>query len=345
MRLGVALGSLVLLGGCTDGMGDARFATPVPLAAVAAVPDARALLLLRSLPGGDVSLEYLAEVSAPVQALNLRAEIGRSRINEGVAGPLLSADGRWIAMMQDGQIVVRRVDGSTVHTIASGDPERLYLLLCGFSPDSATLLYRTGGKDHLEWGERQAVGRFDLLTLADLTTREVEELGGFRQWFPDSRQVMFVKPGKGDYNVVAWDVYTGDWRIVQKYMFQDIFDEPTVHDALVYVRDTKIVAHELTGGRDYVRLTEVGQPGQYSRPSFSLDGTRVAYADDQDIRVVALADPKPETWMTCTARCRFDWDSPTTLLVIEGGVLLRVSQGAPAEVITSEVRGFAIAGR
>lgn len=306
--------------------------------------DARPLLLLRYVGGDEVGLEFMADISAPPRAMDLRSRFGEPVFDEGVVGPVLSADGQWVAVLQEQGIVVRRVDGSQTHTIVLEDPARMYQMLCGFSPDSRALLYRTGQQEHVRWADHAPDPGYDLLTLSTMEHRRVKMVYGFSQWFPDSRRVLFTDGGKGELWLSQRDVDSDEGQILVNWGRS--FGAPVVHDGLVYVRGSRLVLHKDPDREEYVDLTGEGAPGQFRDPTFSFDGTRVAYADGRAIRVISLADMTAATWMVCTGQCEFEWDSPTTLLVLDVGVLARASQAAPPAVTAKEgIAGFVVAGR
>lgn len=311
----------------------------------------RALLVLR--PAKDlVSVTHLPDATPEgvkaARDLKIEAEWGGGAVQLGSSGPLLSADGQWLASFQKAQLVVQRADGTVTKQLTNYKNGSLEMLLSGFSPDSSKLLYhlREVDADEPVAPPKGVEMGFYLLTLADMTSARVPDLEGFDAWLPDSATVIYEHEDRPGTTLMkaAIAAPTGVPLMTTAATF-GFGQLVTLGEHVAYIDHDHLVRRRLDGS-DAQDLTEKGSFAQYQYPQFAPDGARIALRSNLDILVIDLATRATTKLTSCgDPRCRADWDTASTVLVLDGDVLRRFGLDTTSSEVATGVKAFAVAGR
>jgi Tol biopolymer transport system component len=226
------------------------------------------------------------------------------------------------------------------------------VLITGFSPDSSRLLFYQG-EVHSEEGAvlpKGVVQGFHELTLADLSLAPKTSLESFIDFTADGRHVILVRSLPDRTEVLTrFDLDTGSMEELQKGSGSVAFMQLVLHGERIVFTDLpgtkgQVVADTLRGG-ERIELSPEGEIGQYQMPQISLDGHYVTYNGETMLMIRTFeAEAAARVLIACTINCNFAWDSATTLLVLEGEQLARVSVDGTVTPLAKGVEGFAVAG-
>ncbi|MCX4240403.1 TolB-like translocation protein [Paraliomyxa miuraensis] len=334
---------------------------PSPTETPAAAVSHRAAVLFREAPEDRLTVWMLPEPTAadPAAArdLGVLAIDGGGAVDLGTGAPVLAPDGQWLAYLDDGRLALDRTDGTQRHRLTKHEGNRVEVLIAGFTPDGSALLFHQG-EVQSEEGTPLPAGitpGFQRVSLTDMSISPVEGLPGLRA-FTASGDVIFTrrKPDRST-ELLRFEIATKAEEVLQRSVDAFAYGQLVIHgDRLAYVlhadggdpsaeKGSQVVVEGLRGeGR--IEVTGRGGFAQYQWPKFSLDGTHVAYGDDEALKVVPIAGGATRTLATCERRCRYAWDGPSTLLVLDGDSLSRVGMDGAAVPLATAVEGFAVAG-
>jgi hypothetical protein len=225
------------------------------------------------------------------------------------------------------------------------------VLISGFSPDSATLLF----EQHEVQGDAglplpaDVQPGFTLLTLTGFAARHLPTLPGFEAWTLGSTRIVLERNAEGAKELVTYELEGAKLEVQQRLTDNYGFTQLVVGaDHIAYVRVPKdgrsqVVRAKLDGSA-LVELSPEGDFTQYQWPKLSVDGKQVAYRDGTRIVKVSIDGGTPSEVTTCTSGdCDHSWESNTGLVVRDGPELTRHEDGTQT-VIANDVIGFAIAG-
>jgi Tol biopolymer transport system component len=266
----------------------------------------------------------------------------------GTTTPLLSQDGAWLAYLDQGHLVVARLDGTMKERVTRHGAAQVSVLISGFSPDSTTLLF--------EQHEVQAEGGmplpadvqagFTLLTLTGYRRRHLPDLPAFEAWSPDSKRVLLERRAGGASELVAYAVEAGKIDVLQRAPGTFGFSQLVVGaDTIVYVREPSQVVRSKLDGSALVELSSAGDFAQYQWPRLSTDGKQVAYRNGVRVVHVGIDGGDAIDVTSCgTGDCEHTWESGTELLVRDGPALTRYDLAGHSTVIATDTLGFVVAG-
>lgn len=331
---------------------DATKPTPAPTKPV----PPRAVLFYREAPKYRIKLWALPEATAPdptvARDLGIIADSVGGSIYHGTSGPVLSADGQWLAYLGDGRLELTRLDGTAKHRITKHKGSRVMVLISGFSPDSSRLVFHQGEVQTEEGAAlpKDVVPGFHELTLADRTLAPKTSLESFT-WFSDDRHVIFQRsfPDRST-ALMRFDLDTGAEEELQRTTAPYGFSQLVLHgDRIAYVHHpaqgkSQVVTDALRGGAR-LDISPEGSFAQLQWPRLSLDGRHVSYSDETTLNVHTLDDGTTKTLTTCTQRhCPHTWDGASTAVVLDSGQLSRVSLDGTVTKLATDVEGFVVAG-
>jgi hypothetical protein len=330
--------------------------TVAPLVPAKAIP-ARTAVFFREAPKDRFKVWVLPEATAPdptaARDLGIVADTSGGSIFHGTSEPVLSGDGQWLAFLDDGRLEVMRLDGTSKQRITKHRGSKVEVLIAGFSPDSSMLLFHQGEVQTEEGSPlpKGVVAGFQQLSLADLKLEPKTSLEAFTTFTDDGRHVIFSR-GLPDRStaLMRFDLDTGAEEQLQRSTDPFGFSQLVLHDErIVYVHHpaegrSRVSADALRGSERIDISPEAGF-AQLQWPQISLDGQRVSWTDETAIQVRTFDDDTTKTLTTCGVRhCDHAWDSATTVLVLDGGKLSRVSLDGTKTDLANEVKGFTVGG-
>lgn len=314
----------------------------------------RAVVFYRDAPEHRVNVWALPEATAPDPAaardLGIVADDAGGSIHHGTGAPVLSGDGRWLAFLDDGRLELARLDGSARHRITKHRAHRVTVSISGFSPDSSALVFHQGEVQSEEGTAlpKGVVEGFQWLALADRTIEPKPTLEAFRTFSDDGRHVIFERPDR-THTLVRFELATGTQEELQPIAEPFGFSQLVLHgDHIVYVlhpaKDKSQVVADVLGGGKRRPLSPEGRFAQYQWPKISLDGRHLTYTDETALLVRPFEGGETRTLTTCAQRCDHAWDGASTVIVLDGGQLCRVSLDGSVTPLATDVKGFVIAG-
>ncbi len=316
-------------------------------------PDLRSSVYFRATTRGRASVWH-ASSTDPSVAEQLPFVVDYEKtgaVDVGTSTPLLSASGVWLAYLDLGHLAIGALDGTTKQRVTRHGPAQVTVLVSGFSPDSAYLLY----EQHEVQGEHalplpaDVVAGFQLLALPRAGSKHLPTLGGFVAWSPGSTKIFFERKRSAGSELVAHTLSTDAQEVQQSIADTRGFARAVVAgDFIAYVRSpggqsSQIVRAKLDGS-ELVALTDEGDFARYQWPRLSVDAKRVAYRDGADIVIVASDGTGRSKLHACGSECDHRWDSATSVMVLDGSELARYELDGSKTVIASDAVGFAVAG-
>ena len=218
--------------------------------------------------------------------------------------------------------------------------------------DSSRLLFYQGEAQTEEGAAlpEGVVPGFHELTLADLKIEPKTSLESFIDYTPDGRHVILERTLQPTRTaaLTRFDLETGAMEELQRGEGPFGFSQLVLHgERIAYVRHpsekSQVVTDTLRGG-ELVELSPEGSFAQYQWPRISLDGKYVAYSDEKNLMIRTFEDEAARVLTTCTMSCDFAWDSSTTLLLLDGEQLSRITAEGVVTPLAKEVEGFVVAG-
>jgi hypothetical protein len=187
---------------------------------------------------------------------------------------------------------------------------------------------------------------FSLLRLAEMQVEYVDSIEGFTAWQDDNRGWLYHMPTPQRATaLMRFDITTRQRETLHEITAPFGFGNLAVHgDEIAYVSENRVVRSRLDGsGRE--ELTPSGEFAQYAWPAYSPDGTRLAYLDRLDLQVIELRSRAKTKLARCSDKgCRFAWESPTSILLVDQNTLQRVGLDGTSTVVASDVAQLVVAG-
>lgn len=331
--------------------------TPLPPPEPPKAVPPRPAVFFREAPKGRVTVWHLPDAVA-MHDLGITADDGGGAVGLGSGAPVLSADGQWLAYLDQGRLQLARIDGTAKHTITKHKANRVTVLIAGFSPDSSALLFHQGeaqAEDSLPLPEGVEEG-FQVLTLADLKVSPELSLPSFTTFTEDGAHVILSRrlPDRST-ELVRFELATDATETLQRSVDAFAFSQLALHgDRITYVlhadggnpaadKGSQVVVEGLRG-EHRLEITGRGSFAQYQWPRFSLDGKVVAFTDEKQLHARPVDGGATKMLYACTLRCRYSWVSATTVLVLDGELLLRVELDGTTARLVEGVQEFAVAG-
>jgi hypothetical protein len=323
-------------------------------ATITAMPPAqpvapRPFVFLRQVRGSERLEVWLpGEEPSRARSLGIKSDGEGGSLYHGTATPKLSPDGAWLAVLTDGKLWVHRVDGSQKKQITKYPGSRVNLLITGWSPDSQTLLFYMGEVQTMTGAPlpRGVKPGFHLLRLADMQVEYVDSVEGFSAWQGDNRRWLYQMPTpQRSTALMRFDITTRKREALHEITAPFGFGHLAVHgEEIAYVSHKQVVRSRLDGsGRE--ELTPSGEFTQYAWLAYSPDGTRLAYLDHLDLKVIDLGARAKTTLARCSDRgCQFSWESPTSILLVDQNTLQRIGLDGTSRVVASDVALLVTAG-
>ncbi|HWB82056.1 MAG TPA: hypothetical protein VG755_44140 [Nannocystaceae bacterium] len=330
-----------------DDADDPNFPTP-PRA------DLRASVYFRKAPQRDRATVWRPSAADPTIGEQLPLVVDHEAggaVGIGTMTPLLSQNGVWLAYLDRGHLMVAMLDGAMKERITRHGPSQVSVLISGFSPDSATLMFEqheVQAEDAMPLPADVKAG-FTLLKLTGYSAEHLPLLTGFEAWTAGSTRVVLERREGGATELVTYALEDAKVELQQRLPGNYGFTQLVVGaEHIVYVRVPKdhrsqVVRAKLDGSA-LVELSPEGDFTQYQWPKLSVDGKQVAYRDNTRIVRVSIDGGAQTEVTTCTSGdCEHAWESGTGLLVRDGSELTRHEDGAKT-VLATDALGFAIAG-
>lgn len=317
----------------------------------------RTIVFYRKAPKERVRPFVLPEPSAPdptaARDLGLVTDDTGGSIDYGSGAPVLSGDGQWLAYLDQGRLHVARLDGTANHRITKHEGSQVEVLVAGFSPDSSRLMFHLG---EVQSEEGTALPKgvtpgFYELVLADRSLVPEPALETFVTYAADGRHVLFQRtlPDRAK-ALMRFDLDTDAEEELQRIEDSFGFSQPALFGeriAFVYhpgQGKSRVAIDDLRGGARQ-DLSPEGGFAQYQWPHLSPDGKHVTYTDETTLVLHTLDDGASRTLTTCSVRhCDHAWESTTTLIVLDGKQLSRVSLDGTVATLAGDVEGFVVGG-
>ena len=186
---------------------------------------------------------------------------------------------------------------------------------------------------------------FQELVLADLTIVPLPSLEAFFTFASDGRHVIYERSGK----LMSFDLDAGTTEQLQLAQGFYAFSQLVLFgERIVYVLHpegkSRVVMDALRGGKR-MELSREGSFAQLQWPQISPDGRHVTYTDETNVLVRSIDHDDTRTLITCNERhCDQAWDTTTTVIVLDGEQLSRVSLDGTVTKLARDVKGFSVAG-
>lgn len=316
--------------------------------------DLRASVFFRKAPQRDRATVWHPSKADPTVGEQLPIVVDYEpggAVGIGTTTPLLSQNGVWLAYLDRGHLTVAMLDGAMKERVTRHGPSQVSVLISGFSPDSATLLFEqheVQAEDAVALPADVKAG-FTLLKLTGYTTEHLPTLPGFEAWTAGSTRVVLERREGGSTELATYEIQGGKLETQQRMPGNYGFTQLVVGaEHVVYVRVPKehrsqVVRAKLDGSA-LVELSPEGEFTQYQWPKLSVDGKQVAYRDGTRLVRVSIDGGAQTEVTTCASGdCDHAWESGTGLLVRDGGELTRHEDGTQT-VLATDAIGFAIAG-
>jgi hypothetical protein len=259
----------------------------------------------------------------------------------GAGGPLLSRDRRWLAFLRADDLWLARTDGSDAHRVttynAKGSKTAADLLISGFSPDGATLLFHVGEvqrEDESPPLPKGTLPGFHLLRLDTFAITRLPQIEGFTAFRGDSKSVVDSKyVAASDYRLQEYPLAIGGGAASaprtlrtskDPYGFSQLVLEG---ERLAFVSGNAVVVGAVDGG-PLVPVTVPGAFADQQFPAFAPDGAHLAYELHKGPSVSMLVVPTTPTPgapvaapITLCTQCSATWHDASRLVVAAAGSL------------------------
>ncbi|MBN1606928.1 MAG: PD40 domain-containing protein [Polyangiaceae bacterium] len=217
---------------------------------------------------------------------------GAGELGVGSDRPLLSPDGRFIAHLSSGRLVMTDVKTSQPRPVAyPGEPtpgraSDLEILLSGWSPDGRYFIFHVGYGDGDGFAlEKELAVRpdgetlgFELLDSKDFSVRLLRGLKNFVGWAPDSRRVVVEGISlQGNRALFAVNPDGGHRTLLREAAPERRFDQFRITGEQAAWMDGLHVAVATLGSGEPIPMTPDGEFGTFQWPSLSPDGKHLAY--------------------------------------------------------------------
>ena len=341
---------------------DAAAPKPEPKIAAPRLPAGRRPFVFFRESGQEWAEVWRFDDTGSPQTLDLEVVYpGGGSMGIGTRSPVLSWDGRWLAYIDDGDLVVAplRDESKAYREPSERDGGEQELHICGFSADGRSLLFHRGEVSAmydpvaLPKGE---VRGFSLLSLPDFKELRLKDVPGFDAWQHDGRGILWVNDSNETVNLesVSLTPLRRELLIESKHSIR----QPSFNGThFAYVRSApgkSTVVFSSLDGASSVDLTPTEGFAQQQWPRPSPDNLRVAYlrrkqprASNGELHVVEVKRPKlPHiVYEDDGGYSNFAWIDNETLILFDGAALVKVSaRGGEPEVLTKETVGFVAAG-
>jgi hypothetical protein len=258
----------------------------------------------------------------------------------GAGAPLLSRDRRWLAFLRADDLWVARTDGSDAHRITAyngkGAKTGADLLISGFSPDCATLLFHVAEQQREDEAPPLPKGTlpgFYSLRLDTFASTRLPQVEGFTAFRGDSKSVVDSKfVAASSYELREYPLglgaAAGPPRTLrtskEAYGFSQLVLEG---DRLAFVSGGAVVVGPADGG-PLVPATAKGAFAEQQFPQFAPDGAHLLFELHKGPSVAMMVVPaapaagaKPTPPVTVCTQCAATWHDASRLVVAAAGSL------------------------
>jgi hypothetical protein len=265
---------------------------------------------------------------------------GAGELGVGSDRPLLSPDGRFVAHLSSGRLVVTDVKTSEPRPVAyPGEPtpgqvSNLEILLSGWSPDGRYFIFHVGYGDGDGFAlekelavspDGETLG-FELVDSKDFSVRLLRGLKNFVAWAPDSRRVVVegISP-KGNRALFAVDPDGGHRTLLREAAPEHHFFQFHINGEQAAWLDELHIAVATLGSGEPTPMTPDGEVATYQWPSLSPDGKHLAYAHmlrlvegvpDSELVVLDRATANLHSLRKCRS-CHYQWSGAGRLVLEE----------------------------
>jgi hypothetical protein len=244
---------------------------------------------------------------------------------EGSDDPVISPDGKLIAYIQNGALMVRPLEGGKASAIVSGYRHEMFLIT-GWTPDSRKLIYFLGPPqaDDAPPSKVENPKHF----IADVATKKVSEIvpgGSLCGWLPNGEMLLHDEEKGRIVSRAPEPGATPKVLLHDAAGFGQIVLSPDGHRIAVNrsrpndTGSSQLVSVELATGA-VTPLRAAGGWAEFQWPKWSPDGKRVSWLartgtkDGMPLSVVVV-DGKPVTKPANVSV--YEWLTDTTMVVVE----------------------------
>jgi len=301
-------------------------------------------------PRNQLALSLLGAPGAPARPLRVTCDAQTSAaVGLGSGDPTLSPDGAWVAYTRAGLPYVRRVAGGReLAVMPPGRRVGAEVSFTGWSPDGARLLYHLHGASQMEGPEPVLPAPEGFYALELATMRRTPAPAAVRacEGWLDAGSLLVQREGGAEPAALVRAPLDGAAPAVLSAL-------PAGSVSAIDHRAGWVAFLAGTAGRtpgdSRVEVRRVDGTGArevsprapwatYQHPRLSPDGAWVVYEQATGRHVgtdlqIAPTGPGAARALTGCLGCRYTWESPASLLVLDRGGLRRVAlDGAVAPV-------------
>lgn len=319
-------------------------ALAAPAAAQTPTPAAgpRAVLVGVARPRSQLALSLLGAPGAPARPLRIQCDAQTSAaVGVGSGDPTLSPDGAWVAYTRGGLPYARRVAGGReLAVMPPGRRVGAEVSFTGWSPDGARLLFHLHGAARMEGPEPVLPAPEGFYALELATARRAPAPAAVRacEGWLDATSLLVLREGGAEPAALVRAPLDGAAPVVLSALpagsvsavdhrggwvtFLVGTAARTPGDSRVEVRRA-----DGTGARE---VSPRASWATYQHPRLSPDGAWVVYEQATGRHVgtdlqIAPTGPGAARTLTSCLGCRYTWESPASLLVLDRGGLRRVA--------------------
>lgn len=321
-------------------------------AGAGAASDRRVVVVGVARPRTQLALMQLGAPGQPARPLRITCDAQTdAAVGIGSGYPTVSPDGNWIAYTRAGLPYLRRVAGGReLSVMPPGRRVDAEITFTSWSPDSARLLYHLHEVPREEGPTAVLPAPEGFYTLEVATMRHTavrptpESIEG---WVDASSLVMHRNPGGGAAQELVRVPLDGSARTTLSTLpAAGTINAIDVRNAWVAFTagtagrtpgDSRVEVRRLdgTGARE---VSSRGMWADYQFPRLSPDGAWVVYERASErhvgttIEIAATSTGAARTLTSCLG-CRYTWESPTSLIVLDRGGMRRVALDGTATPI------------
>jgi len=260
----------------------------------------------------DGALAVLDPATGARRELNVKTDVYFSGgIDTGGTRPLLSPDGRWLAVAKEGKLsVVSLADGGVTPLNTLGNDYALEASISAWNPDSSGLLYHFGDSTSEDDDIKDLPDGFELgfyfLKAGEAKGRRIGHIKAFSAWSGPNTVVHNTMRGANDYALLAYSLAPGEPRVLATIADGYGFSQLHIHNGeVVYTSEGQ--AHRGKLGEEAKPITPDMGFANLQWPKLSPTNTRVAIVREGNIALVKDAATPPEVVAECGALCTYRW--------------------------------------